>query len=415
MDSARLFLPAGVQRAWRDKGVTRSALNITAKNECLRHAWNSLYANTPVRTRPVTGVDNINVQDFKAEESQFIASISNKIRSGSFKFSPLKANFVPKGDGGIRVICVPTVSDRVVQKTLGNTLFDLGYSLNNSVNHGFVRKKSVKTAIKQVIRVRSNNPWAFKIDISSFFDKLDRALLIDKIKKEIKHRSLHEILVSAACLEILASRADEEKLYRLGIVKGCGVRQGMPLSPFFANLYLKEFDEFVERKQLPVVRYADDIIGFSDNEAQCLIAMGSCEDKLISIGLSLKKEKTILASPSQTVDFLGLGIARINKQYQPLVTNIQLERIKERIAQYSNLGFCARRNINLKNVLTRMDQLVLTYDMIYSEASNKNKVLDVVKSAKEKTIKDLFRKNFNLDYKNLTKDQRRFLGMSSLI
>ena len=394
--------------------MTKSALDITADVHNLSNAWQNLYSKTSVRGRLVTGVDKISIFDFKAKEKETLLSISKSIKNKNYKFSPLSPKFVPKSDGGIRVICVPTTFDRIVQRALSNTLFDLGYSLNNSVNHGFVRKKSVKTAINKAIQVRDDNPWVFKVDIAAFFDKLDRGLLVNKIKKEIKHRSLHDMLIASASLEISAYKSEKRKIYDLGIVQGIGIRQGMPLSPFFANLYLKEFDEFVEREGLSVIRYADDIVGFESSQNECFESKKKCEAKLLSIGLSIKDEKTVIASPNETVSFLGLGIACQKSRYKAIVTDVQLKKIAERISQYSNLEFCVRRGVNLKNVLIRLDQLVYSYETIYSEACNKSRLVDVVKSSKEKALKDLFRNNFNIDYSKLSKDKKKFLGMYSL-
>ncbi|BBI51128.1 hypothetical protein HORIV_35490 [Vreelandella olivaria] len=70
MDSARLFPPKGVSGAWRDKGVTKSALDITADVHNLSNAWHNLYSKTSVRGRLVTGVDKISILDFKAAEKK---------------------------------------------------------------------------------------------------------------------------------------------------------------------------------------------------------------------------------------------------------------------------------------------------------------------------------------------------------
>lgn len=412
MDSARLFPPTGVFGARRDKVVTKSAFHEFSSTQNLTTAWKAMYARTSVRSRSGFGIDRLSVAQFKETDLDRIPHLSKNIRNGAFSFNNLTAKLIPKSDGKYRVICIPTVKDRVVQRALTKTLYEYGYTLENSVNHGFVKGRSVKTAINKSIMLRNKYPWVFKVDIAAFFDNLDRGLLRKKIKKEIKHRSLHNILNSCANVEIgFSSHEERSKIRSQGIKKGVGIRQGMPLSPFFANLYLKEFDSFVERKKLNVVRYADDIIGFAKSESECKEMQSKCEETLRNINLYVKSSKTELFPPEQTVSFLGLGISYEKDGYKAIVTDVQLKRIKDKIYEYSNIDFCLRRNITLKNVLVKLDELTDSYQSVYGECHNKQKVSDVVVSSREKTLRDLFYKNFGLNYKMLTNNQRKFLGV----
>lgn len=413
MDSGRLFPPSGVSGAKRDKGLTKSAFFYFSSTQNLTAAWKDMFSRTSVRSRSGFGIDRLSVAQFKESDINRIFHLSKIIRNGNFSFNHLSAKLIPKTDGKYRVICIPTVKDRVVQRALTKTLYEYNYTLENSVNHGFVKGKSVRTAIEQSIKLRNNYPWVFKVDIAAFFDNLDRLLLFKKIKKEIKHRSLHTILNAAANVEIsFNSNAERSKIRRQGIKDGIGVRQGMPLSPFFANLYLKEFDEFVERNQLKVIRYADDIIGFASSEEECIEVQLKCEDALRSIGLGIKSSKTEISQPRQTVSFLGLGVSYQKDGYKAIVTEEQLINIKVKIHEYSNLDFCHRRGITLKNVLIKFDELTDSYESIYGECYNKQKVMDVVVSARNKALQDLFFHNFGINYNSLTTKKKKFLGIS---
>lgn len=413
MDSARLFPPPGVSGAGRDKVVTKSAFHEFSSTQNLIAAWKDMFAKTSVRSRSGFGIDRLSVAQFKESDLDQISQLSKNIRNENFSFNHLSAKLVPKSDGKFRVICIPTVKDRVVQRALTKTLYEYGYTLENSVNHGFVKGRSVRTAIDQSIILRNSYPWVFKVDISAFFDNLNRPLLFKKIKKEIMHRSLHSILNSAVNVEIhFSSSVERSKIKAQGIRDGIGVRQGMPLSPFFANLYLKEFDEFVEHNQLKVIRYADDIIGFARCEKECTEMQLKCENALRNIGLSIKSSKTEISQPKKTVSFLGLGISYQKDSYKAIVTDEQLTNIKVKISEYSDLNFCHRRGITLKNVLMKLDELTDSYEVVYRECHNKQSVMNVVISARNKTLQDLFYNNFGISYNSLTHKKRKFLGIS---
>jgi retron-type reverse transcriptase len=110
------------------------------------------------------------------------------------------------------------------------------------------------------------HPWAYKSDISAFFDRIPRDELFDAVKRSVRTPSLNDLLRRAIDCEIdTRDPAIWRKVNAAGIVNGLGVRQGMPLSPLFANILLKEFDRVFLSRGHSLVRYAHDFIVFADN------------------------------------------------------------------------------------------------------------------------------------------------------
>ena len=174
---------------------------------------------------------------------------------------------IPKPNGKFRLICVPTIEDRIVQRALLLVLNQYYHKkFDNGISYGFISQKTVKDAALQACMLRKTHQWVYKTDISAFFDNIDREKLIEKIKSFIKHRSLHKLLFLAVSREVqTTSLAQEKRIKKLGIQRGLGIRQGMPLSPFFANLFLESFDNEIKATGLKAVRYADDLIFFCKN------------------------------------------------------------------------------------------------------------------------------------------------------
>ena len=157
-----------------------------------------------------------------------------------------------------RVICVPAVEDRLIQRvalaylTAGDKL-----SIKNAVSYGFHRGKDtgVREAIRTARNIRVQHRWVLKSDIQSFFDEIDRSALKKDLVRTLKQRSVLPFLLSAIDTEIRPSdNADRARLSRTSITVGRGLRQGMPLSPLLSNFVLREFDRGVIRANFNMVR-----------------------------------------------------------------------------------------------------------------------------------------------------------------
>ena len=195
----------------------------------------------------------MSINDYEPHYKQNIAQLSREIRNGVFAFRRLRPNFIPKTNSEkIRLISVPTVSDRIVQRALVAFLSKKYHAkLANEISYGFVTGRSVKSAAECACKMRKLKPWIFKTDIESFFDSISRELLVNAIRKEIKDRSLYNILLLALNCEVDDSnQKDAKQLNKLGIKSGLGIRQGMPLSPLFSNLLLFSFDRSFRKMEL---------------------------------------------------------------------------------------------------------------------------------------------------------------------
>ena len=139
----------------------------------------------------------------------------------------------------------------------------------------------------------------------------------------------------------------------------------MPISPYLANLYLHDFDKEMIAANIPMIRYADDIIAFRSNKQECLDLHDKCRSSLTKLELRLHdislngQTKTSISSPNDTVEFLGLGLAKSNESYQLIVTTDQLNSIKQRLYQMSKMDYCSKNGITISKLLFRLDNKFL--------------------------------------------------------
>lgn len=394
--------------------MSKSAFSELVSEQHLSSVWGDMYKSSKPKKRNGYGIDGISINQFRDDEALIIKRLSSDLLANRYRPQLLNPHFIPKSNGKDRVICIPTVTDRLIQRALLQFLHKKNYGFENSISFGFVKGKSVKMAAQQAIEYRDFKPWAYKADISSFFDNIDRKLLIRQVNKKIRMRSLHPIITSIINTEILCRHSGESKKVRkLGIKTGTGLRQGMPASPYLANLMLLDFDRAIESSGIPMVRYADDLIAFANSEQECIDIHNKCTLLLEKEGLMIHPisatGKTQIAKPSNTIEFLGLGLAPSRGSYNLIVTVEQFNSIKQKILQFSDLNYCIKNNISISKLTRKLEDKVNGYYGAYGLCDNFDQLSHTIEAARSEVMSKLFVKQFGIDYKSLTNKQKQFL------
>ncbi|MCK8637657.1 hypothetical protein CO583_05380 [Parasaccharibacter sp. TMW2.1882] len=347
-----------------------------------------------------------------------LREIQSNIRDG-YKFSLLRGVAIPKTDPKkLRLICIPTLSDRIVQRALVNKIEEQAEKLGliNPVSYGFIRNtenqnRGVRGAQKAACALREKKPWVFKADIAKFFDRINRKELAEKFSRQFKLRSLTPLVLGAIQCEVAESSEKIRKAtIQNGIQRGRGLRQGMPLSPILSNFVLKDFDRVVGA-QYSMVRYADDLLIFTDTESQCIEARKKVEEELKIIGHELSEEKSHIYSPSQPVDFLGMALARQeNGKCYFYVSPEQIREIKKSISEYHDISWLISQDKDIGYVLRRINFMKNGYLSAYDYASNSKDLKNQLEQAVQKCVNVLYGTIFGRDaVQNLSNKYRKFL------
>jgi RNA-directed DNA polymerase len=283
----------------------------------LREAWKESRDSSPNAGRP--GIDNMTALRFAANLDHNLSNLARALRQGIYGPAPLRAVFIPKPNSDKeRMICIPTVSDRVVQRAAVAYLTKSEkLPIYNSSSFGFLRGRGTRAAINAAVAHRRNYDWCLKTDIESFFDRIPRSYLKSCLAKALGDHSLVPIVSKVIDCEIRLTRWNRPSVEKHGIKMGVGIRQGMPLSPILANLVLSEFDSKVQRLGLNMVRYVDDIAIFFDSKEKAKEGHRQIKGMLSSIELTIPEladdTKTQLLGPSDPIDFLGREIVRVGQ------------------------------------------------------------------------------------------------------
>jgi RNA-directed DNA polymerase len=197
------------------------------------------------------GVDGMTVQQLPEYLKQHWPAIREQLLSGTYKPQPVRRVEIPKPDGGVRKLGIPTVLDRFIQQAVMQVLQGRWDRTFSDHSYGFRPGRSAHQAVEQAQQYMAEGyRWCVDLDLEKFFDRVSHDKLMSRIEARVSDRRLLKLIrgfLKAGVMEDgLVSPVDE------------GTPQGGPLSPLLSNIVLDEFDRELERRGLRFARYADD-------------------------------------------------------------------------------------------------------------------------------------------------------------
>jgi RNA-directed DNA polymerase len=369
------------------------------------------------------GSDGVTAHRFAANLDENLRRIAGEIRLGQYYFSRLRPLPVIKpGSAKKRIVCIPTIRDRLVQRRIAFYLDNKKLlPIYNPISFGFVPDQGVKKAISKTIEYREVYDYVFETDIVGFFDNIPRAKLLENIKFALGRHSLVPLISQVIGAEVSSTKDCSEKdLAELGIRKGVGIRQGMPLSPILSNLALSEFDLTMRRHGIPMVRYADDIVTFGRSKEEANEYYVIVRDELARHGFSIpdlgRGSKSKIAGKFEPITFLGREIAFSDREgrFIQRVSNSKIESIVESMRTGLSLHYLLKADVNFLDASKKLSQTVASYVSSYSDAHNAVHVENELRAAAKKIIKSIYTEIFGSDRVGASGKYARFLGFDTI-
>ncbi len=247
------------------------------------------------------GIDGMTTQDMPEYLEKHYARMIQQISDGSYHPQPVRRVEIPKPDGGVRLLGVPTVIDRMIQQAIAQILTPIFERTFSENSYGFRPGRSAHQAIRQA-RDYYNAGYrrVVDLDLSKYFDTINHELLLNMLRKEISDDKLIAIikrfLKSGVMVNGVCCRTES------------GSPQGGPLSPLLSNIYLTAFDKEMERRGHKFVRYADDVNIYVKSQRAAERVMKSCQYYLeTKLKLKVNEEKSKVGSPLK-LKFLGFSL-----------------------------------------------------------------------------------------------------------
>jgi len=257
------------------------------------------------------GVDGQSIKDFVAEEQDNLYKLWNRMSSGSYLPPPVLRVEIPKGDGRMRPLGIPTVADRVAQQVVKQQLEPELEKHFHPDSYGYQPGKSALDAVGRARKNCWKHDWVLDLDIKGFFDNIDHDLLMRAVCWHTDEKWV--LLYIERWLKAPISMPDGTLVH-----PEKGTPQGGVISPLLANLFLHyAFDKWMEREKpsIPFERYADDAVCHCASQAQAECLKEMLEKRMKAVGLELHPDKTKIVYckddgrqecyPCISFDFLG--------------------------------------------------------------------------------------------------------------
>src|SRR5882724_4984693 len=214
------------------------------------------------------GVDGIELPEFKKQVEREWPEIRTKMREGSYEPKPVRRVEIPKSGGGVRMLGIPTLMDRMIQQAIGQVLMEEYDGSFSDSSYGFRPGRNAQQAVLQARKyINEGCSHVVDIDLEKFFDRVNHDYLLNLLSERIKDKPalklIHRYLRTGA-MEGGVATVNRE-----------GTPQGGPLSPILSNVLLDKLDKELERRGHRFVRYADDLQVYVGSERGAERVLGS--------------------------------------------------------------------------------------------------------------------------------------------
>lgn len=278
-----------------------------------------------VQNKGAAGVDGLTVFEFKAWLQQHWPSVKAALLAGNYMPAAVRKVEIPKPNGGVRTLGIPTVLDRLIQQALLQVLqpgFEAGFSEHS---YGFRPGRNAWQAVQSAQGyIREGRRWVVDLDLEKFFDRVNHDILMARVARKVKDGRVLKLI----------RRYLEAGMMWGGVVstREEGTPQGGPLSPLLSNILLTDLDRELERRGHRFCRYADDCNIYVKSETAGQNAMVKITAYLEEqLKLRVNREKSAVARPWKR-KFLGYTVTW-HKQARVKVAASSLKRLKDRVRE----------------------------------------------------------------------------------
>ena len=319
-----------VKPAGRERSVESSPVRDEGKSDV--GVWEAVFERENLQTalkriesnKGAAGVDGMEVQELRGYLKEHWLEVREALERGTYRPSPVRRVEIPKPDGGVRELGIPTVLDRFIQQAIAQVLTPLFEAVFSPHSYGFRPGRSAHQAVQQAqAYIAEGNEWVVDIDIEKFFDRVNHDMLMARVARMVKDKRVLKLvrayLNSGVMINGVVMETEE------------GTPQGGPLSPLLSNIMLDDLDKELEKRGHKFVRYADDCNIYVKTQRageRVLEGVKQFLEKKLKLKVNPKKSKVEKAMKAK---FLGFSFFKHKGELFVRIATRTKERFKEKI------------------------------------------------------------------------------------
>ena len=351
-------LPMAAQRAEpspaRDEGKVNAELW-----EWVWERQNLLTAIERVeRNGGARGIEGMTVEELRPYLRERWLELREALDRETYKPSPVRRVEIPKPDGGVRQLGIPTVLDRFLQQAIAQALTPLFEPLFSASSYGFRPGRSAHQAIEQAQEyIRAGYEWVVDLDLEKFFDRVNHDMLMARVARVVKDKRVLKLIRAYLNSGVMVN----------GVVMDTeeGTPQGGPLSPLLSNIMLDDLDKELEKRGHKFVRYADDCNIYVKTRRAGERVMGSVKgflEKKLKLKVNPKKSKVDRAT---RVKFLGFSFYKRKGEVLIRVAKRSQERFRDKLRRLTK----RTRSGKLEDIIRQINQYTMGWMGYYWQAN----------------------------------------------
>lgn len=325
-------------------------------DENITKAKKRVYAN-----KGASGIDGVTVQELDQYMEKNWQSIKQKIHERTYKPQPVLRVEIPKPNGGVRKLGIPTVVDRTIEQAIVQIISPIFEPTFSENSYGFRPGRSAGQAIEKVLELLNEGyEWIVDIDLEKFFDNVPQDKMMSYVGRIIRDGDTESLIRKYLQAGVMVNgKYEETKL---------GTPQGGNLSPLLSNVMLNELDKELERRGLNYARYADDCVILVRSEASAKRVMYSITEWIEKrLGLKVNATKTHVSRPSK-VKYLGYSFFKDKEGWKARPHEDSLKKFKAKLKE-----LCKRSwSIDLTTRIQKINSLTRGWINYFALASMKS-------------------------------------------